>query len=266
VDQHEFYGSSVDQAREKAAKSLGVGLHEVEYQVIDEGSAGFLGIGARDARIRVSRASSAPPVEEALDKGEITNEEPLAVAAEAVDEEKIPPQNAAGNNVVPVAHGGNPSREEQDPVSEETLLEVDRFLTSLVSAMGLDAVVDVYDTSDSVVADISTPQTGLFIGQKGETIDSVQHLVNVFASKQQEHIKRVVVDSEGYRQRRVEAIQGMAHRSARRSVREGRAISLPPMTPSERRVVHIYLAENDSVETSSEGAEGDRHVVISPSR
>jgi len=264
VDQHEFYGSSVDQAREKAAKSLGIGLHELEYQVIDEGSAGFLGIGARFSRIRVSQTSSAPPDGQTLDADEVADEESLSMAPGAVDEEEGPLENDLENKAVTPERANDRSGEVQQIVSEETLLEVDRFLTSLVSAMGLDAVVDVYDTNDSIVADISTPQTGLFIGQKGETIDAVQHLANVFASKQHEQLKRIVVDSEGYRQRRVEAIQGMAHRSARRSVKEGRAISLPPMTPSERRVVHVYLAENTSVETSSEGTEGDRHVVISP--
>jgi spoIIIJ-associated protein len=73
-----------------------------------------------------------------------------------------------------------------------------------------------------------------------------------------------VVDSEGYRQRRIEAIQGMAHRTARRAVRERRSLSLPPMPAAERRIVHLFLQENPKVTTSSEGKEDSRKVVVSP--
>jgi spoIIIJ-associated protein len=74
----------------------------------------------------------------------------------------------------------------------------------------------------------------------------------------------MIVDSEGYRQRRVEALQGMAHRTARRALREKRSLSLPPMSAAERRVIHLYLKENSHVTTSSEGQEEDRRVVVSP--
>lgn len=131
--------------------------------------------------------------------------------------------------------------------------------------MGLDAIVDVYEGDEAVVANVSSPQAGLFIGQKGETIDAAQHLVNVFASKDLTVPKRIVVDAEGYRQRRVEALQGMAHRTARRVIREKRPVSLPPMPAAERRVVHVFLAEDERVATSSEGTEGKRYVVVSPS-
>ncbi len=76
--------------------------------------------------------------------------------------------------------------------------------------------------------------------------------------------KRIVLDAEGYRQRRVEAVQGLAHRTARRAVREGRTVDLPPMNPSERRVVHLYLQDNPKVTTASEGNGENRKVRISP--
>ena len=147
---------------------------------------------------------------------------------------------------------------------EDLVLAVDEFVTALVEAMGLDATVDAYDAGDVIAVDVATKETGLFIGQKGETIDAIQYLLNVAVYKNRPFVKRIVVDSEGYRQRRIEAIQGMAHRTARRALREKRPLSLPPMPAAERRVVHLFLKENPKVTTSSEGKEEARRVIISP--
>jgi spoIIIJ-associated protein len=130
--------------------------------------------------------------------------------------------------------------------------------------MGFDATVDAYDAGHAVEVDVVTEEIGLFIGQKGETIDAIQHLVNIVIYRERPFLKRIVVDSEGYRQRRIEALQGMAHRTARRARREKRPLSLPPMSAAERRVVHIFLEENPDVVTSSEGEDDNRRVIISP--
>src|SRR5918993_576124 len=85
------------------------------------------------------------------------------------------------------------------------------------------------------------------------------------AFRERPYFKRVVLDAEGYRQRRVEAIQGMAHRTARRAVRERRTVEMPPMNSSERRVVHLFLSDNPGVTTESEGSGDNRRVKVSPS-
>jgi spoIIIJ-associated protein len=257
----EFHGASVQEATEKAAAKLGVRVEDLDYEVLDEGSAGFLGIGARDARIRVSENSyvttepeTATPVvaEKEQDEREVADE----ASQDVLDEDPVTHQEPDFPH--PAA--------ETDYVEapEEALLGIDRFLTGLLEAMGLNATVDVFDTGEVVVADVSTPQAGLFIGQKGETIDAVQHVTGVLASRYPGLKKRVVVDSEGYRQRRQEALQGMAHRAARRAAREHRSVELPPMAAAERRIIHLYLSENPSVSTFSEGEEGSRHVVVTP--
>ena len=147
---------------------------------------------------------------------------------------------------------------------DDLIIAVDEFTISLIEAMGIDATVDVYDAGDAIAVDVTTEETGLFIGQKGETIDAIQYLLNVVTYKNRPFSKRIVVDSEGYRQRRIEAIQGMAHRTARRALREKRPLSLPPMSPAERRVIHLFLKENPDVTTSSEGEEENRRVVVNP--
>ena len=134
----------------------------------------------------------------------------------------------------------------------------------MLQAMGFEARVDVYDAGGFVAADVAPDNTALFIGQKGETIDALQYLVNAGINKNRTTRARIVLDAEGYRQRRVEALQGMAHRTARRVIREGRTVELPPMNPSERRVVHLFLRDNPDVSTESEGMGESRRVLVSP--
>jgi spoIIIJ-associated protein len=130
--------------------------------------------------------------------------------------------------------------------------------------MGFEARVEVYDAGGFVAADVVTENTALFIGQKGETIDALQYLINASVNRSRTSRVRVVLDAEGYRQRRVEALQGMAHRSARKALREDRPVELPPMNPAERRVVHLFLRDNPKVTTESEGDGDSRRVLVSP--
>lgn len=251
-DRQEFHGATVEEAVDKASKVLNLARDQIRFEVVDQGSSGFLGIGARDARIAVEdvsgRADATPP--------EADGAQPKPPAKERT------------------THFGGAATESSRPVEEDVpkrhkvpddlIIAIDEFTVSLIEGMGIDATVDVYDSGDVISVDVKTEETGLFIGQKGETIDSIQYLLNVAIYKNRPFSKRIVVDSEGYRQRRIEAIQGMAHRTARRAMREKRPLSLPPMSPAERRVIHLFLQENPNVTTSSEGEEENRRVVVNP--
>ena len=252
-DYQEFHAATVEEALDKASSVLGIARDRLDFEVLDQGSEGFLGIGTRDARIVVKGAeqqvNSLTPGNGA-DQLLGSPEEEVILPAEE-------PENA------------QPVEEELGSASAdapyELIVAVDEFMTSLVEAMGLNATVDAYDAGDVIAVEVAAKETGLFIGQKGETIDAIQYLLNVAIYKNRPFVKRILVDSEGYRQRRIEAIQGMAHRTARRALREKRPLSLPPMPAAERRVVHLFLKENPDVRTSSEGKEQDRRVIISPS-
>jgi spoIIIJ-associated protein len=254
TESREFYALTVEEAVDKAAATLGVDRDSLQFEVVDEGSTGFLGIGARDARISVRStgfvsddiAVGGVPPHEAEPSGITT------AAAEVAERPEVAP--------IETEVGGGEVQEA--PV--ELILAADRFATDLIDAMGFDGMVDAYDAEEVIQVNFATGQTGLLIGQKGETIDAVQYLLNLAVYKDRPFIKRIVADTEGYRQRRVEAIQGMAHRTARRAQREKRPLSLPPMSAAERRVVHLYLKENPSVSTASEGQDEDRRVVVSP--
>ncbi len=256
-EKREFNAGTVDEAVDKAAAILGVAPEQLDYEVVDRGSAGFLGMGSRDARILVALSEPGTDVLPAAeDPGIVSNEEELNRGEFAQ-----PPLEELQQEEASQQEG--PSTVAID-APDDLILAVDEFMTSLLDRVGFDATVDAYDAGDVISVDVATKETGLFIGQKGETIDAIQHLLNVSVYKSRPFVKKIMVDSEGYRQRRVEALQGMAHRTARRALREKRPLSLPPMSAAERRVVHLYLKENPEVTTSSEGQEEDRRVVVSP--
>lgn len=260
TEKREFYAASVEEAVARAAKELGTAQDALSYRVVDQGNSGFLGIGARDARIEVDaplpanteepaalETSPEPPVSEErvvedTTDHDVTEEESPSVAADIAPE----PQ------------------EDAESIPEEIVEETDGRITALLDAMGFDARVEVYDAGGFVAVDVATEDTALFIGQKGETIDALQYLVNASINRTRTSRVRIVLDTEGYRQRRVEALQGMAHRTARKALREDRPVELPPMNPAERRVVHLFLRDNPRVMTESEGVGDSRRVRVSP--
>jgi spoIIIJ-associated protein len=257
TEKREFYAASVEEAVAKAVARLGMNQDELSYRVVDQGNSGFLGIGARDARIEVD----APPVagDEESSPSEAPSTEEVAVAGETVEaatvEEDTEPVEA---DIAPEP------REDAEELSQDAVDEAEERATALLDAMGFEARVEVYAAGGFVAVDVSTDDTALFIGQKGETIDALQYLINASVNRTRSSRVRIVLDAEGYRQRRVEALQGMAHRTARKALREDRPIELPPMNPAERRVVHLFLRDNPRVTTESEGAGDSRRVLVSP--
>jgi spoIIIJ-associated protein len=247
TETREFYAATVDEAVEKASATLGVSSEELSYEVVDAGSEGFLGIGARDARIvvEVSEMARADTVEEA-------------------DEANTEPADAVLGSMELSEVLGESSEADSVDVPEVFLGEIKDLVASVVEAMGFDPRIDVYDAGSFIAVDVASDNTALFIGQKGETIDALQYLVNAAVYRKRPFVKRIILDAEGYRQRRVEAIQGIAHRTARRAIRERRTVELPPMNPSERRIVHMFLKDNPKVTTASEGSGEKRRVRISP--
>jgi spoIIIJ-associated protein len=260
TDNREFYASTVEEAVEKAAIELGLPSEDVSYRVLDEGNTGFLGIGARDARIIVESSPENAPVSET----ESLEADPAESDAVDVSEPELSENAAAADTSTLSEVYGESSESDQVQAPGELLEEVRVLVSSVLDAMGFEARVEVYDAGGFIAADVAPDNTALFIGQKGETIDALQYLVNVSAFRDRPFFKRVVLDAEGYRQRRVEALQGMAHRTARRAVRERRTVEMPPMNSSERRVVHMFLSENPGVSTVSEGSGDNRRVKVSP--
>ena len=152
-------------------------------------------------------------------------------------------------------------------VPAEPVERVREVVTRVVDALGLDATVDVSETAEEIRATVDGPdEFGRLIGRHGQTIDALQHIAWRAAFHDAEERKSVVVDAAGYRARREEALQRQADRAASEAVRFGRPVELEPMSASERKTVHNYLADRHDVETHSEGDEPERRLVVSPLR
>jgi spoIIIJ-associated protein len=143
--------------------------------------------------------------------------------------------------------------------------DLQEFLERIVDALGLDASVVVEDDGETLTGTIEGEALGLFIGHHGQTIDAVQHLATRIVLREgDEGPRRVVVDADGYRARRKEALEHQADDAADEAVRTGRDVALDPMSAAERRIVHEYLRDREDVETESEGEGPDRRLVVSP--
>jgi spoIIIJ-associated protein len=152
-------------------------------------------------------------------------------------------------------------------VPEQPVERVREVVGRVIEALGLDASVEVVETPEEIRATVDGPdEMGRLIGRHGQTIDALQHLAWRAAFHDRDERKSVVVDAAGYRGRREEALHRQADRAASEALRFGRPVELEPMSASERKTVHNYLAGRTDVETYSEGDEPERRLVVSPLR
>jgi spoIIIJ-associated protein len=152
------------------------------------------------------------------------------------------------------------------PTGESPLIaQVREVLERIAAALGVECRVEVVEGEDAVTAAFEAPDLGLLIGRHGQTIDAIQYLANAIAHRGREgQQKPVVVDAGGYRRRRSATLESLARRSAEEAKATGRAIELEPMSPVERKVVHVCLQDVPGIETRSEGTEPNRYVVVAP--
>ena len=153
--------------------------------------------------------------------------------------------------------------------SEDNLIEpaavLEELLEEIADGLGLDVDVEVEETAAELVGRLEGDDVGLFIGRHGQTIDAVQHLAQRIVFPEGPSDVRVVIDADGYRERREQLLQADADDAADEALRSGRSVELDPMPPSERRVIHEYLRDRDGISTHSEGDEPDRYIVVSAS-
>lgn len=199
----EISAKTVNDAITEACRKLTVTSDKLDYEVVEEGSSGFLGIGSKPAVIKARVKSSVD------------------------DKAKI-------------------------------------FLTDVFEAMNLTVVVKAkYDEVDnSLDIDLSGDEMGVLIGKRGQTLDSLQYLVSLVVNKDTENYIRVKVDTENYRQRRKDTLENLAKNMAYKVKRTKRSLSLEPMNPYERRIIHSALQGDKYVTTHSEGEEPFRRVVV----
>jgi spoIIIJ-associated protein len=160
------------------------------------------------------------------------------------------------------APAARPDAQEDSPLAAEAR----ELVARIMDGIGVPGRVDVEEDAETITLSCVGPDLGIFIGRHGQTIDAVQYLANaVMYRRHPDDRKEVVVDAAGYRVRRRASLEALAVRSAERALSDGEPVELEPMTAIERKVVHVRLKEFDGVETSSEGTEPNRFVVVRPS-
>jgi spoIIIJ-associated protein len=151
---------------------------------------------------------------------------------------------------------------EEDPGSPAARLR--ELVERIARALGTPVAVSIQEDEQSLVATLSGPDLGLVIGKHGQTIDAIQYLANAILWRGREDRKNVVVDAAGYRERRRASLEQLADRAAGEARASGQPVPLEPMTAVERKIVHLHLQEREDVETTSEGTEPNRYVVVTP--
>ena len=273
----EASGKTLEEAIQKALDELGLEEDEVDIEILSEGSKGVLGLGSEEARVRVT---SLPYEDEDYDEGYDE-----AAAGEEFEEDEIAPPGNRRFEPEPVGVSRRPPPAFQeaprvrqfDPEAEPFAELARQTLSDLLERMDMPAEVSLdaaeFDddpsagsgqTLPSIELSVSGESMGILIGRHGDTLAALQFLLGLLVSRKAERRVRVIVDVEGYRERRARMLRDMAMRAAERAQRYRQPIFLDPMIPSERRIVHLALADHPYVATHSIGEGDSRRVVVSP--
>nr|WP_304971264.1 RNA-binding cell elongation regulator Jag/EloR [uncultured Schaedlerella sp.] len=279
---------TVDDAITEAMIQLGVTSDRLEYDVIEKGSAGFLGIGMKQAVIEARRKKGVEKENDILEeikkeakmeekksfkndfKKEVKKETKKDTPAEKpAAEEKKPAKEKNAATETSSEKGSSSSRRSSEvaEVTEETKKAVEKFLYDVFQVMGMEVQIKSEVDKDGVLCiDMSGDNMGIIIGKRGQTLDSLQYLSNRVANKQQAGYVRVKLDTENYRVRREETLRHLAKNIAHKVKRNRKPIALEPMNPYERRIIHYSLQSDPYVTTHSEGEDPYRKVVVTLKR
>ena len=292
-------GKTVDEALTNALVQLETTSDNVEYEVIDKGSNGILGIGRKPAVIKIRKKvetesidimSAVEDVKLNSDKSKKDNknfdkknnnnkkfdkkpekkeyakapEAPKSVEKSVEKEDNNAPkaQNTADSQVVDKSEEKSSKYTTVMP-NEEIERRVKTFLADMFKAMGMEVEVTLnFDDPECVNVNLSGDNMGSLIGKRGQTLDSIQYLTSLVVNKGKDKYVRLKLDTEDYRKRRKETLESLARNIAYKVKRSRRSVSLEPMNPYERRIIHSALQNDKFVSTRSEGEEPFRHVVV----
>lgn len=162
--------------------------------------------------------------------------------------------------------GGKNARIKATPKDDNNIVKAKKYLEDITSKMGIDAKVTIHETSDYIKMIIAGDSLGVIIGRRGETLDAIQYLTNLVVNRKANERRRIILDAEGYRERREDTLRNLAFRLSDKVKRTGQKVFLEPMNPQERRIIHTALQNDRYVMTLSEGEEPYRKVVIMPKR
>lgn len=262
MDYIEVRAKTIDDAITDALVQLGVTSDHLEYEVIEKGSAGFLGINRKDAVIKARKKVDVPEKKEVVKETVAKEAVKDTVVKEKAENKKL--AFAPEKESAPVQKNERTERASA-PVDYAPLEEgVKSFLSQVFQAMQLEVEIITKVDKENKMIDVEFrgPEMGMLIGKRGQTLDSLQYLTNLAINKQSDSYVKVKLDTEDYRKRRKETLENLAKNIAYKVKRTKRPVSLEPMNPFERRVIHSALQNDKYVSTHSEGEEPYRHVVV----
>lgn len=292
--QIEKSGKTVDEAIWNGVQEMGLSVDEVNIEIIQRGSLGLLGIGAKPAIVRLTEKSHDDMLDvksmfESKEEKKSENhrrrenaprqhkgekERPERIRTEPEKAAKVSVQTDISNgveveNIAEAVHGSDTETEAEAATTvytEEAAANIPaaQFLSDLLVKMGVEAKVLAAEAEDSLKLRIDTEAAGVLIGHRGETLDALQYLTLLVANRDRSHSEytRVSIDTQGYREKREEVLVRLAKSKASTVRASGKPYKFEPMSPYERRIIHSTLQGNSHVTTHSEGMEPHRYVII----
>ena len=257
MDYTEKWGKYIDEAVELALIDLKVSREDVEVTVLEEPTKGFLGIGAKLAKVKVEKKKPAEP-----EKPEKPAKPKESKAKEKKQEKK--PNTKKAQEKKPEEKRRNIVLDDVDinDLKEVEEHEALTFLKDITEKMGLDLSFKARVGEDLVYVEMNGKDSRTVIGKRGQTLDAIQYLASLVVNKDREKYTKVVVDAENYRAKRERTLEQLANRLGAKVVKTRKHVRLEPMNPYERKVIHATLQKNPNITTRSEGEEPYRRVVI----
>ena len=262
---------NLDDAITEALIQLGVTSDQLDYEVIEKGSAGFLGIGMKQAVIKARKKVVIEEKKE-IEEVEIPKEEPVKEYPKKepkkknISKDRKEKKEKKEKHDEPVKESSAAERKEVElaKIEPQTIEACEKFIYDVLNAMDMKdvKVTSTVDEEGALSIDMEGSNMGILIGKRGQTLDSLQYLTNRVANKMQDGYVRVKLDTEDYRRRRKETLENLAKNIASKVKRTRRTVSLEPMNPYERRIIHSALQSDPAVSTHSEGEEPYRRVVV----
>ena len=279
----EYTAKSVEEALEKALNEMMLTREDIHYEIVQQPSKGFLGFGQKDAVVRVSKKDAAETKVEAVEVKAVKTEEKAEVKAEIPVQEPTPVVEVVVNDTeeqeaeVSFEETFDADIDEETEESDVAVAKADKkelyeaaeakgraFLVKIFDEMKLDVVIDVKENGGYLVFDLQGENLGILIGRRGDTLDSLQFLLNLVINDKNNAKVKGIIDIENYRAKREETLIGLGHKLAAKARKTGQKVVLEPMNPQERRIIHMALQNDKRVTTYSEGEEPYRKVVIEP--
>lgn len=276
---------SLDEALEAAAAELGVSKDEISHEIIRETGKNFFGKLLFGSEVEISAwitkdaeklSSAKKPVKTQNVKAEPKKDDTKAEKKEApvsaepkkkADEnkpsiDKTEPKDEIKAENTDVKSESKNRHDEEIEIPTDAVVDAKEFLNELLSKMGIKASLYVKLGKNSIDIDVSGEKMGLLIGKRGDTLDAVQYLTSLYVNRNKERYIKINIDTENYRAKREETLVRLAHGLERRVLREKKSITLEPMSPNERRIIHAALQRNNKIKTYSIGDEPNRKVVV----